>query len=390
MSSSSYPSSHVTTLYRQNLATFLFYSDVTLSKQQQQNNDYSTSWIGDTARSLSLRAATPLSHDDDDNETADSCSKRKKKKKSLQISSERKATPADIMRSLPSSKWSDFICMSCGTLLFPPVLPDSVMQAAVKDNIKGVGCNDNDTKSTSSATTPNIQTPLQSLHHTIQMKPLPSNIYIRPLKRGRTRRRRASRAKAKELHNRSLSIQRRGTSNTNMQLQSDTLLKERIERVVSSYRLGDGRAKNCLVMKCTYCGTKKKRKGVLVKADTKGSNSGKRKKVVGGQADKNAHRKKGSNEETTSSGRIEKETKNVISQKIRDNTDYISLSSLVGASTAKKKNDRQGYATGKRKLNDAEQLTSPLLAGKKKKKKKKPAETTKKGGLMDFLSSLND
>ena len=381
-------SSSVTTLYRQNLATFLFYSDVTLSKQQHQNNDYATSWIGDTARSLSLRAATPLSHDDD-NETADSCSKRKKKK-SLQISSERKATPADIMRTLPSSKWSDFICMSCGTSLFPPVLPDSVMQAAAKDNIKGVGYNDNDTKSTSSDATPNIQTPLQSLHHTIQMKPLPSNIYIRPLKRGRTRRRRASRAKAKELHNRSLSIQRRGTSNTNMQLQSDTLLKERIERVVSSYRLGDGRAKNCLVMKCTYCGTKKKRKGVLVKADTKGSNSGKSKKVVGGQADKNAHRKKGSNEETTSSGRIEKETKNVISQKIRENTDYISLSSLVGASTAKKKNDRQGDAARKRKLNDAEQLTSPLLAGKKKKKKRKPAETTKKGGLMDFLSSLND
>ena len=77
------------------------------------------------------------------------------------------------------------------------------------------------------------------------------------------------------------------------------------------------------------------------------------------------------------------EKKNVISQ-IKDNSDYISLSSIGGVTA--KDNSKGNNNTGKRKQNDD---VSPLLSGKKKKKKKKAPEK-KKSDLMDFLSSLND
>ena len=356
-------SQQITTLYRQNVSSFLFVSDSSLSKlhkhtqhhytasTHKNNYDSLTSWIGDTARSLSLRAATPLAHDCDNNGTGDTSGSNRKKKNAKKSSKNGKVVSAeDIVQSLPSSNWSDYICMSCGTLLFPPVLPPSIATHGSNKH--------NDFNNDS-----NIQQTIQ---------PLPSNIYIRPLKRSRTRRRRASRTKAKELHNRSLSIQRRGTSNAiNTQLQKDSLLKEKIQKVAASYRLGDGRAKNCLVMKCTYCGTKRKRKGVEVKPDarsnsTRGSDGG---KAVAQVSNQNANQKK-RNEATKHNY-----TKTRVETQIHDNSDYISLSSIGGG------------ITGKRKHND--EHTSPLLlAGKKKKKKKKPVE--KKGDLMDFLSSLND
>ena len=355
-------SQQITTLYRQNVASFLFVSDSSLSLQKhahtQQHHTASThkkydssltSWIGDTARSLSLRATTPLAHGNDDGTIGTSGSNRKKKNAKKSSKNGKVVTAADIVTSLPSSNWSDYTCMSCGTLLFPPVLPPSIA------NNKNNDFNNNDNN---------------KQQQTIQS--LPSNIYIRPLKRSKTRRRRASRTKAKELHNRSLSIQRRGTSNAiNMQLQKDVLLKEKIQKVAASYCLGDGRAKNCLVMKCTYCGTKRKRKGVEVKPDaakinrTRGSDNG-------GKPDKNANQQKRieatkHNNDTNPIG---------IETQIRANSDYISLSSIGGGISGKRKH--------------AEEHTPPLLlAGKKKKKKKKPVEK-KKGDLMDFLSSLND
>jgi len=353
--------SQITTLYRQNVANFLFCCDASLEKYQTPRDcNNITTWIGNTARSISLRAATSIA-DSDDIDIIDNKSKKKRKKELAKISNTRntKVGAHDVLRLQPSSSWSDNICMACGTLLFPPVMPHNI----------------NDTDFNNTRSDNQLQTP----SHLLLSQSLPSNIYIRPLKRSRTRRRRASRAKAKELHNRALSIQRRGTSNTNIQLQQDILMNEKIQQVASSYRLGDGRAKNCLVMICTYCGTKKKRKGIEVKADNKKSSS------MGNDNNlktaKNDTRKKIKG--TPAQQHTNNEKKNVISQ-IKDNSDYISLSSIGGGVTAKD-NSKGSNNTGKRKHDDV----SLLLSGKKKKKKKKAPEK-KKSDLMDFLSSLND
>ena len=364
--------SQITTLYRQNVANFLFCCDASLEKYQTPRDcEYITTWIGNTARSISLRAATSIA-DSDSKVITDHKSNKKRKKELAKISNTRntKVSPRDVLRLQPSSSWSDNICMACGTLLFPPVMPHNIINSDInKKDKKEESSRISNTRSDNQLQTPN---------HLVLSQPLPSNIYIRPLKRSRTRRRRASRAKAKELHNRALSIQRRGTSNTNIQLQKDILMNEKIQQVASSYRLGDGRAKNCLVMKCTYCGTKKKRKGIEVKADIKKSSSMEgditknvkndtRKKIKGTPAQQHANNEK----------------KNVISQ-LKDNSDYISLSSIGGGS---KDNSKESNNSGKRKKQNDD--ASPLLSGKKKKKKKKEPEK-KKSDLMDFLSSLND
>ena len=365
--------SQITTLYRQNVANFLFCCDASLEKYQTPRDcDNITTWIGNTARSISLRAATSIA-DSDNIDISDNKSNKKRKKELTRISNTRntKVSPHDILRLQPSSSWSDCICMACGTLLFPPVMPHNIINSDI---------NKKDKKEESSITkNTRSNNQLQTPNHLFLSQPLPSNIYIRPLKRSRTRRRRASRAKAKELHNRALSIQRRGTSNTNIQLQKEILINEKIQQVASSYRLGDGRAKNCLVMKCTYCGTKKKRKGIEVKADNKKSNSmGSDNNLL--KTAKNDTRKK---IKGTAAQQYTNNEKKKISQ-IKDNSDYISLSSISGVTA--KDNSKGNNNTGKRKQNDDVSL---LLSGKKKKKKKKAPEK-KKSDLMDFLSSLND
>ena len=366
--------SQITTLYRQNVANFLFCCDASLEQNQiPRDCDNITTWIGNTARSISLRAATSMA-DSDSKDITDHKSNKKKKKELTRISNTRntKVNAHDVLRLQPSSNWSDNICMACGTLLFPPVMHHTAINTDINKQDKkeeSSGSTNNNTRSDNQLQTPN---------QLLMSQPLPSNIYIRPLKRSRTRRRRASRVKAKELHNRALSIQRRGTSNTNIQLQKEILMNERIQQIASSYRLGDGRAKNCLVMKCTYCGTKKKRKGMEVKADIKRSSMGSDNNLLKPANNDTRTKIKG----TAAQQPTNKEKKNVISQ-INDNSDYISLSSISGV-TAKDNSQRNN--TGKRKQNDDVSL---LLSGKKKKKKKKAPEK-KKSDLMDFLSSLND
>ena len=369
--------SQITTLYRQNVANFLFCCDASLEQNQTPRDcDNITTWIGNTARSISLRAATSIA-DSDNIDISDNKSSKKRKKELTKISNTRntKVSAHDVLRLQPSSSWSDNICMACGTLLFPPVMPHTAINANInKEDRKEESSGTNNTMSDNQLQTPN---------QLLLSQPLPSNIYIRPLKRSRTRRRRASRAKAKELHNRALSIQRRGSSNTNIQLQKEILINEKIQQVASSYRLGDGRAKNCLVMKCTYCGTKKKRKGIEVKADIKKSSSmGSDNNLLKPAKNDTRTKIKGTAQQQQHNN---KEKKNVISQ-IKDNSDYIYLSSISGGSKDNSKGSNNTGKSGKRKQNDD---VSPLLTGKKKKKKKKAPEK-KKSDLMDFLSSLND
>jgi len=130
-------------------------------------------------------------------------------------------------------------------------------------------------------------------------------------------------------------------------------------------------------MRCTHCGTKKKRKGLEVKAQKKT------------EADKTTNERK-RDSKTKHDIRGEKKT---LASQIRDNTDYISLTSLGGGAAKKSGKQHQRHdseqAHGKKiGQGDTDAFTSPLLGGKKKKKKKKPE--AKKGDLMDFLSSLND
>ena len=337
------------------MSNFLSYSDVCLQEHQSNNDPNSTNrWPYAWQRPLAAGDRDTINNDHQMNKQNKNAAKKLNK-------SNANVSAGDIVRTLPPI-WSDFICMTCGTFLFHPVMTTA---------------NSSTDKSRGSAISTKDRANLPSIISS-QATPLPSNIYLRPLKRGKTRRRRASQAKAKQLHNRSLSLQRRGTTNTaNIQLRKDPLAKEEMQRIALSYCIGDGRAKNCLVMRCTHCGTKKKRKGLEVKAQKKT------------EADKTTNERK-RDSKTKHDIRGEKKT---LASQIRDNTDYISLTSLGGGAAKKSGKQHQRHdseqAHGKKiGQGDTDAFTSPLLGGKKKKKKKKPE--AKKGDLMDFLSSLND
>lgn len=400
----------ITTLYRQNISKFLFVSDASLKSQttstttanlhHPNNNSTTSSWMGDAARSLSLRSATPPilanTHDLDNRKTnkskLDNTTKHDGKKTNtaddgagVDVAAIWTTTTTTLL--LPSSSmnsWSGCICMACGTLLLPPPSKIDASNTIVEETEKGAS---------NPLTMTTAQPPL--------LLPLNSHISLRPLKRDRTRRRRASRVKAKELHNRTLSLQRRGggggggnSNNINsatLQIRNEAIQKEKMQRVASMYNLGDGRAKNCLVIKCTFCGMKKKRKGMEIKKSVvppPSSSSPKSNGVQRSRRNETVNAKKKSTQlPPERRGVVDLARKRVedISSQIRDNTDFISLDSTRGKS---------GIAVGtddrKRKQGGDDAIISPLLLGGKKKKKKKP-ETPKKGSdLMDFLSSLND
>jgi hypothetical protein len=307
--------------------------------------------VGDAARSVALRSVGG-GGGDGDVVVVDASDGRKVSKRGNDA--------GDIVVGTTTLPWSDTICMSCGTSLVPPPAdnPDAIVDGS--DN---------------------------GILPIIASSPPPGgNIYLRPLKRGRTRRRRASRSKSKEMHDRELSLRRRGGGGgptTNDASLRDALSKERMRRIAYSYRLGDGRARNCLVMKCTHCGTKKKRKGMEVK---KSANNGKRKD----DDDVARRKKKGDGRSTRRPSEIGMAVgkKADVESRVRDeSSDFISLEGgkLLNSKRQQRPDERQGM--GKRK-HDENSLVSPLLAGKKKKKKK--PEIAKRGDLMDFLSSLND
>jgi hypothetical protein len=341
-----------------------------------------TSWMGDTARSVALRSVRPVADIDREEAAGYVAAEASYRRKAVK----RKAAENDefgadgVVWTLPIPGWSDFVCMTCGTLLFPPLPPAGPAADAVDadDGMRAA--------SSSTGLPPASMPPLL----------LPAgSIRVRPLKRGRTRRRRASRSKAKQLHDRALSLQRRGGggggggSLSNSATRKDALLKERVQRVAYSHRLGDGRARNCSVMKCPYCGTRKKRKGMEVRRDGK-KGAG---KASAGAADDGASRRRNSGGRTQQAPERRMVVKSNVASRICDDSGFISLSSLGnGASELPSKHqhqpdERQG--AGKRKRDDIDSFVSPLLMGKKKKKKKKPVMETK-GNLMDFLSSLND
>ena len=307
--------SNITTTYRQEVANFLFTCDQKLSSSGRSL----TSWIGDTARSVTLRSVAAAAAGDVSLGPHD----------------------IDVKTSVPNR--SDYVCMTCGTFL----LPQS-------------NSNQNHTASslTELATSPTTTT-------TSHCK-----ISLQSMKRGRSRRRRASRCRAKELHNSSLLMKRAGSTN-NPQVRMNVMSQKELLKVADSYRLGDGKSKQCIVIECKFCGSKRKRKGIEVSVKNT------RRKTEQSDAKASSKTKSKSEKKTQTHAHVQPERKmNTIGTQIRDNTDFISLASFG-------KSKQQ--ATKKRPMkNDA-----PLLqVGKKKKKKQEPKG--KKSSLMDFLSSLND
>ena len=398
----------MTKLYQQNVSKFLLVCDASLTRQtiianpsqpnQRLNNNHhiattSFSWMGDAARSLALRSATsPFfvadthnNHHDVDTDSRKS-SKHKLNKNDTATAAIRTTTPPTMLQSSINS-WSDCICMACGTLLLPPPPPPPTLTPVIDDDVFNAIIVD---ETNQSSTTPSLL-------------PVHSHISLRPLKRGKTRRRRASRVKAKELHNRTLSLQRRGGGNTNNNnnnnsssvqiLRNEILQKEQMQRMASMYNLGDGRAKNCIVIQCTFCGQKKKRKGMEIKKSILPhpplpKSSSPKMGVVHAKNKCGSQKKNNNNIIKPTSEKVD------VSTQIRDNTDFISLDSIKmsdGIAVVGMGRDARTRKQGG-DINGQNEIVSPILVlqgGRKKKKKKRP-ETTKTSALMDFLSSLND
>jgi hypothetical protein len=225
-----------------------------------------------------------------------------------------------------SNSSNDFACLACGTLSYP--------------------------------------------QETFRANNYASKVIIRSMKRGRTRRRRASRSKAAQLSKEAIQKQRMGNTNTNPQLRKEIIEENQRMKLANLYRIGDGRSKHCVVNKCGFCANEKKRKGVEVKGVQKTGISGKKVK------------QKQVRESNISSSRQDIEKKD----EFKD-SNFISLPGNLKKGKAGTTNkaaapSKIGYSFKQKQGNPPPLLSS----GKKKKAKKQPAGSK----LMDFLSSLND
>lgn len=163
------------------------------------------------------------------------------------------------------------------------------------------------------------------------------------------------------------------------------LQKEKL-RMAVMHCLGDGRSRQCVVTRCSYCGNKTKRKGIDVAVKSS------RRSVVGGERSKgtsNTVHEKRKQQKRADADTIEAakaKTKQIESQ-IRDNSNYISLKSM-GDSISYRPESKAGTTASFSFKKKGSETTSLLGGGKKKGgKARKPPP---KSNLMDFLSSLND
>ena len=316
-----------TTTYRQEVANFLFSCDQKLSSSSYHSS--LTSWIGDTARALSLKSVAAAANDDFHHPIHGDDGTKNSGYKSV-------------------TKQADYTCLTCGTFLLPQTKL-SINQLSPLSKVD------------------EYQIPNSSLFE--PSSTTNCKITLRRMKRGKSRRRRASRYRAKELHNASLLTKRVGSTN-NAQVRANLMAQKERMKVVDSYRLGDGKAKHCIIVECKFCGAKRKRKGIEVSVKNT------RRKTE--QSDAQASRSKNKNNQQSETKQtftkaVGSNKPQSIRSQIQDNNDFISLAPF-----------------GKSKKQAAQKrMTNPLLqAGKKKKKKQEPK--SKKSNLMDFLSSLND
>ena len=347
-------------LYRRSVSNYLAHAAGILQGQPSNDDDGAcTAWMNETSRALALRAAQPISADFDPKTYIASKKLQKRKRSEIRRkqTNKLKVSAGDVYQSL-NPQWEDFICLACGTFLIPPIDQSTITSTSTKvpseDGPKG---------------REGLPDVLSLMEAQVSAAPLPGNIFLCKMKRGRTRRRRASRAKAKQLNKRALSLERRGsTNNISLDMQREVLLKEKTDEVAYSFNVNDGRALSCLVIECGHCGTRHKRKGLEVIGEDKGAklvSAKSRPKAMSTANEKSPHNKISSFDgNKTAIKRID-----TISSRIRDNKDFISLSS-------------PGQSSGRKRGNP----DSTLLCGSKKKKKKQQ----NKSNLQDFLSSLND
>lgn len=174
--------------YQQKAATYLF----SVAHQSTINSPKSSiSWVGEAARSLALRTIY--------------------NKPNLSIS-----IHESTQKNSDDSKWSEFVCFTCGTLSHP-------------------------------------------------QNPTSSTTILKSMKRGSTRRRRSSRSKARQCQRDLLLKQHLQSVSNNPQLKQEIKEKGTQRKMAYSYIIGDGRSRQCIVNKCGHCGGLKKRKGVNVK-----------------------------------------------------------------------------------------------------------------------------
>lgn len=295
-----------TATFREEVANFLFSCDKKLSSSPCDASPSLTSWIGDTARAVTLRSVATAGH--------------------IPMLSANESNSASVR--------ADFICLACGTLLLPQHTATAYLRELAKSP--------NPTSLFEPSPTPDCK------------------ISLRSMKRGRSRRRRASRCRAKQLHNASLLMKRTGGTN-NVQVRMTAIAQKDLLKVADSYRIGDGKSKHCIVIECNFCGAKRKRKGIEISVKNM------RRRTEPTDATANCSKKTNKKKTQTNKERS-------VETQIRDNTDFISLVSFGDTQQGKKVEMN----------NDA-----PLLQiGKKKKKKQEPKN--KNSDLMDFLSSLND
>ncbi|KAL7481874.1 hypothetical protein ACHAW6_007548 [Cyclotella cf. meneghiniana] len=308
------------TAYQQHASAFLL---------QHAASRLYASWIGDAARSLTLRAiyshpckynsSTHVKHQD---------------------------LPATSSGSIVS--WRDYVCMACGTPSYP-LTPSS----------------------------------------TLTCTETPSKINLRTLQRRRTRRRRSSRSRAAQLHKQSIFQKRIGNigNTSNLHLALAWAEKQR-ELIASLHRLGDGSARHCVVVRCRFCGNEKKRKGIEVKSV--GKEMKKRKTPVAPTATstKTSTSTMRSKEETKKKDEFDDSNfislpnlESVAQKKRKEDRVHHGVDTSALAPT--KNFSFKNITTTTKSI-----TTTSLLSGAKKKKaKRKPVTST---GLMDFLSSLND
>ena len=334
--------SHARTFYQQDVSNFLSLNSFELSRDCPQQYDSNvTSWIDNTARSVALRSVTSAALD------------------------ERHLTSHDdeVSNIQGPLNWDDFMCMTCGTPVFPPQMTA----------IDHAGVSSSSSLSIDKNMIAAINFPWET----------PSRIIcLRNLKRGRTRRRRASRCRSKQLQNESLTHKRLGGSNSSIHVRRDTILQGRNQRMASLLCVGDGQSRQSLVTCCRFCRTKTKRKGVDVFINNRRRGGATKGSCNGDDIPKTTvHEKR---------KKIESNYRDVsIESQIREGSNFISLNSISENMTTDTKNIKQRSSVQPLALSSKNTPGATLLGGKKKSKAKKPTSKAK-SNLMDFLSSLNN
>eukprot|EP00956_Cyclotella_meneghiniana_P028709 scaffold67753_cov66-Cyclotella_meneghiniana.AAC.2 len=330
--------------YQQKVATFLISSS---SASVSFNSSLTTpSWIGETARSLALRAVY--------NTVDTTCSSNN----NTALPQEHYPTKNDnnqVALQL-SNQWKEFVCLACGTTSPHP----------------------NDT------------------------------ITLRTLRRGKTRKRRSSRCHANQ-HRTNVLYQQRiqscGNSTVNNTVQlavREDIIRQHAQRQLANlHSIGDGRSRHCVVSICGYCGTAKKRKGIEIKKKSVSLEPQKKKKQRlnrhSGKAEVDSNERKANNIAADKHGKLQTNETTKKSDDEFTECNYISLPKSKKNNNKSNNTSKQVSAAGvkkpsfsfKKKQTEVIATSSPLLSGGKQKKKKKkgPSAGSK---LMDFLSSLND